>query len=188
MPAKVAGVELLNVVRPTVAVAWFVTWAGLRLAEHPEWRARVREDEAALDAFVQEVRRLHPFVPVLAAKARARQDVLGHPLRRGGLVVLDVHGTDHDPVLWPDPDAFRPERFLDGQVERDALVPQGGGDVVSGHRCPGEQVTMVMLQVAVARLARVAYSMPEQDLTVDMTRMPTLPRSGVVIEVADIPS
>jgi fatty-acid peroxygenase len=47
---------------------------------------------------------------------------------------------------------------------------------------------MVMLQVAVARLARVAYSMPEQDLTVDMTRMPTLPRSGVVIEVADIPS
>jgi cytochrome P450 len=42
------------------------------------------------DAFAQEVRRLHPFVPVLAARARCAQDVLGVPVPRGGLVVLDV--------------------------------------------------------------------------------------------------
>ena len=72
---------------------------GKALHEHPEWRRRIADgDEVALAAFVQEMRRLHPFVPVLAARTRSAQDVLGVPLPRGGLVVLDVHGTDHDPA------------------------------------------------------------------------------------------
>jgi fatty-acid peroxygenase len=184
LPERTAAVALLNVVRPTVAVAWFVAFAGKALHEHPEWRRRIADgDEVALAAFVQEVRRLYPFVPVLAARTRTAQDVLGVPLPRGGLVVLDVHGTDHDPAHWPDPDRFDPDRFLQGSVDLDTLVPQGGGDVATGHRCPGEAVTLTMLAVATRALARTPHTVPPQDLGYDLSRIPTLPRSGVVLEV-----
>ncbi|WP_219420062.1 cytochrome P450 [Pseudonocardia nigra] len=181
---RTAGVALLNVLRPTVAVAWFVAFAGVALQEHPEWRARIAGgDAAALDAFSQEVRRRYPFVPVLAAKARAEQDVLGVRVPRGGLVVLDVHGTDHDPAHWPDPDRFDPERFLTGDVDPDTLVPQGGGGVCTGHRCPGESVVLTMIAEAARALAGLEHTLPPQDLEVDLTRMPTRPRSGVVLAV-----
>lgn len=180
LPARVAAVELLNVVRPSVAVAWFVAFAALALVEQPGWRARIADgDAAAARAFAHEVRRCYPFVPVLAARARRAQDVLGQPVRRGGLVVLDVHGTTHDPGAWPDPDRFDPARFL-GPVEEEALVPQGGGDVRTGHRCPGEGVTLTLLEVAVRRLAAAPWTpVPGQDLGWSTARMPTRPRSGV---------
>lgn len=181
---RVAAVELLNLVRPTVAVAWFVAFAGVALHEHAGWRARIADgDEEAVEAFVQEVRRFYPFVPVLAARARTRQDVLGVSVPRGGLVVLDVHGTDHDPARWTDPGRFDPKRFLAGPIDPDTLVPQGGGDVGTGHRCPGEGAVLTMLAVAVRALAAAPHTLPEQDLGVDMERMPTRPRSGVVLEV-----
>ncbi|NAZ84369.1 cytochrome P450 [Kineococcus sp. R8] len=182
LPDRVAAVELLNVLRPTVAVAWFVAAAGRALAEHPGWRERIADGDAgALAAFCHEVRRVHPFVPVLAARARTAQDVEGVRVPRGGFVVLDVHGTTHDPRHWPDPDRFDPGRFLDATPDPDTLVPQGGGDVATGHRCPGEGVTLTVLAVAVRALARLPFSLPPQDLGCDDSVMPTRPRSGVVI-------
>jgi fatty-acid peroxygenase len=179
---RVAATTLLNVVRPTIAVAWFVAFAGKALHEHPEWRERIAAgDSAGTDAFAQEVRRLYPFVPVLAARARCAQDVLGVPVPRGGLVVLDVHGTDHDPAHWPDPERFAPDRFLSGPVDGNTLVPQGGGDVAAGHRCPGESVTLTMIAAAVRALAGMPPALPPQDLGYDLSRMPTRPRSGVVL-------
>jgi fatty-acid peroxygenase len=176
LSAHVAAVELLNFVRPTVAVAWYVAFAADALRNHPQWATRiVAGDERTLYAVAQEVRRLYPFVPVLAARARHRQDVLGIDLRRGGLVVLDVHGTNHDPTSWPDPDQFKPERFLTGAVDPDALVPQGGGDVRLGHRCPGEDVTLTMLAVALRCLAGHPEVVASQDLHWDLSRMPSRP-------------
>jgi hypothetical protein len=68
------------------------------LHDHPEWRRRIADgDQEALSAFAQEVRRLYPFVPVLAARARRRQDVLGVDVPRGGLVVLDVSPARRSP-------------------------------------------------------------------------------------------
>jgi fatty-acid peroxygenase len=189
LPERIAAVALLNVVRPTVAVAWFVAFAGLALYRYPEWRRRIADgDHDALDAFVQEVRRHYPFVPVLAARARKEQDVFGFRVPRGGLVVLDVHGTDHDPAHWAEPDHFDPNRFLTGTVDPDSLVPQGGGDLRTGHRCPGEDVTLTMLAVAVRALARLPHTLPPQGLSFDLSRAPTRPRSGVVLTLDDVPS
>jgi fatty-acid peroxygenase len=68
--AKIS-VELLNALRPTVAVAWFVTFAALALRQYPERRRKLRTDGShgdRLEMFVQEVRRFYPFFPVVGGR------------------------------------------------------------------------------------------------------------------------
>ena len=60
--SKVAAVELLNVVRPIVAVSAFIAQAAHALHRHPEWRQKLKDDEGQLEPFVQEVRRLYPEI------------------------------------------------------------------------------------------------------------------------------
>jgi fatty-acid peroxygenase len=87
----------------------FVVFAGRALHEHPGWGMRIAAgDREALSVFVHEVRRLYPFVPVLAAARAIVRTSSASPYRAEGLVVLDVHGTGHDPAHWPDPDHFGP--------------------------------------------------------------------------------
>ena len=62
------------------------------------------------------------------------------------------------------------------------MVPQGDGDVALGHRCPGEGLTLTMLEVAVRALAGVNFTVPAQDLGYDQSRIPTRPRSVVLLQ------
>src|SRR5204862_4392908 len=98
---------------------------------------------------------------------------------------LDVYGTMHDPRSWADPEAFDPTRFLTGSFDPDTLIPQGGGDVATGHRCPGESVVLAMLTVAIRALSRVPHAQPHQDSSYDLTEMPTRPSSGTILTVTD---
>jgi fatty-acid peroxygenase len=178
---RTAAVELLNIVRPTVAVAWFATFAALALHTHPEWRARLTDDDDLLEAFAHEVRRCYPFTPALADRARRNFVWRGDRVSRDRMVVLDVYGTCHHPALWPDPERFNPERFVDREPDPFAFVPQGGGDPATGHRCAGEKVTVQLLKAATRLLTRLDYDVPEQDLRYPLRRMPSHPRSGLVI-------
>jgi fatty-acid peroxygenase len=96
-------------------------------------------------------------------------------------VLLDLYGQNHDPGLWPDPYDFAPGRFLGRTADRDVLVPQGGGDPRTGHRCPGEVITVTLLEALTTRLARLRYDVPEQDLTISLRRVPARLRDGLVI-------
>ena len=101
--------------------------------------------------------------------------MLGLRVRRGGLVLLDVHGTDHDPAHWDAPEHFDPERFLTGRVDDDALVPQGGGERATGHRCPGEEATRLLIRSAVRALAAAPDACTAPSGPIDLTRMPARP-------------
>jgi hypothetical protein len=61
---------------------------------------------------------------------------------------------------------------------RPGTSPQGRGELVTGHRCPREAVTL-----AVRTLARLPYTLPPQDLSYDLSaRIPTRPCSGVLLQ------
>ncbi|MGW7493129.1 cytochrome P450 [Streptomyces luteogriseus] len=184
-----AAVELLNVIRPTVAVCWFVTYAGHALHRRPELRERlIGDDPAYAVAFAHELRRFYPFAPFVGGRAVSDLDWRGEPIRSGTLVLLDIYGQHHDPALWDDPYAFEPRRFLKQPPEGDELIPQGGGHRETGHRCPGEDVTIALLRALGPRLASLEYDVPEQDLRIPLHRMPTRVRSGFVMDGVRAPA
>ncbi|MER7890141.1 cytochrome P450 [Micromonospora sp. NPDC094482] len=184
LDACVAAVELLNIIRPTVAVSWFVAFAGHALHCWPAHRDRLgAADPAFTEAYAHEVRRFYPFAPFVGGRAVRDLAWEGVRIPAGAIVLLDLYGQNHDPRLWPEPYRFRPERFLGREIGAFELVPQGGGDPRTGHRCPGELITVALLRNLAARLARLAYTVPEQDLRIPLHRIPTRPVDGLVIEV-----
>jgi fatty-acid peroxygenase len=179
---RVAAVEVLNVVRPSVAVSWFVAFTAHALHRWPEHRQPLSEGEGPFaEAFVHEVRRFYPFAPFVGGKAVRDLSWKGHEIPAGSLVLLDIYGQNHDPRLWDDPHAFRPQRFLGREIGAFDLIPQGGGDPRTNHRCPGEPSTIALLEALAVRVARLDLPMPEQDLSISLRRIPALPRSRVVL-------
>jgi fatty-acid peroxygenase len=194
-----AGVELVNVLRPTVAVARFAAFGALALADNPEWRRRLADEVTErgsavggplATAFAHEVRRVYPFVPLLAAVATRDTSFERCPIPAGRRVLLDVMATNHDPHEWPRADTFDPERFLGTGAEwSDRFVPQGGGRPETGHRCPGELMAVGLLALTCARLAEADGRLVRgQDTGWSWGRVPALPRSGVVIALDEPPT
>jgi len=182
LDTQTAAIELLNVIRPTVAVARYVTFAALALHEHPQAAELVRE-HGMVEPFVQEVRRFYPFVPAVMGRIRRTFTWHGVELPEGGRVMLDLYGTNRDARTWEEPEEFRPQRFVGWLGDPFTLIPQGGGDVATGHRCPGEALTIELLKTSVRYLTRaITYDVPAQDLTVSLARVPTLPASRFIIE------
>jgi fatty-acid peroxygenase len=179
---RTAAVELLNVIRPTVAVCWFVAYAGHALHRWPPVRERLREDDPKYAvAFAHELRRFYPFAPFLGGLAVTGLEWRGEPVPEGAMVLLDLYGQNHSAELWDEPYRFDPGRFLHRPPGRDELVPQGGGDRFAGHRCPGEDVTVALLAAPAPKPARLEHRVPEQDLRIPLGRIPARVRSGFVI-------
>jgi fatty-acid peroxygenase len=168
------------VLRPTVAVARFVTFAALALHSQPQWRERLQAGEKGeRERFAQEVRRLVPFFPLVAGRAREELEWRGHRFRPGDWAMLDLYGTNRDPRAWERPAEFDPDRFRGREVGAFELIPQGGGGHATGHRCPGEWITIALLAASLRCLTEaMAYDVPAQDLSVSLSRMPAMPASG----------
>lgn len=180
---RAAAVEMLNLLRPTVAVTRFIIYAALELLAHPEWQQRLQRDDAALEPFAQEVRRLHAFFPFTAARVREDFEWRGYHFPKGTRVLLDLYGTNRDSRLWTEPEAFRPERFATWDGSAFNFITQGGGDAATGHRCPGEPLAISLLMSALRMLTRrMTYAVPAQDLRMDASRMPAQPESLLIIE------
>src|SRR5699024_620964 len=106
------------------------------------------QDDQALENFVQEVRRYYPFFPFAGARVKKDFEWENYGFEKGTLTLLDLYGTNHDPNIWKEPDTFNPDRFKTRQENKYDFIPQGGGDYLESHRCPGERVTLEMMKVA----------------------------------------
>lgn len=182
LPVDVAAVELLNVLRPTVAVSVYLVFVAHALELNPDSRERLLDEPLYPEAFAQEVRRYYPFFPAVAARVRRAFEWKGYRFDAGVRVMFDLFGTNRDRRLWDRANEFLPERFLDATADAFSLVPQGGGTPEAGHRCPGERVAVEIMKLAAVSLAgRVAYEVPPQDLRLDWSRLPALPHSHMVL-------
>lgn len=189
LPSTIAGVELLNIVRPTVALSVYVVFVAHALATQPGARRELDPgDPKAVERFVREVRRFYPFFPATAAKARRTFEWNGHVFPKGRTAILDLYGTCHDEARWTEPDRFRPDRFEKDKPSAYDLIPQGGGEHRGGHRCAGEWATIAVMTAATVILAsQMRYELPRQNLRLDMSRLPSLPRSGMILGDVSMP-
>lgn len=182
LSARDAAQELLNLLRPTVAVAVFIVFGAHALHHHPRYRDWLQHDDERARAFVDEVRRCYPFFPALVARTRLNFDWNGYLFPEGRRVILDVYGTNRDARSWQAPDEFLPQRFLDARPDPYMLIAQGGGDAASGHRCPGEGMTVALTSASLVFLCHdLGYDTPDQDLELDMSHLPALPRDRFII-------
>ena len=192
--AKTAGIELQNLTRPTVAVSRFAAFAAAALVENQPWIERIRTasgreliDVPEAIAFAQEVRRTKPFVPMLPAIATQDTEVSGCPIHKGQRILIDILNTNTGPKSWQAAGTFDPERFMDVD-DYEAIttfLPQGGMDVHTGHRCPGEKIAIAALSIAVAALCRpeVKIDDDQEDVTFSWKHMLTRPETGVRVKV-----
>lgn len=179
---KIAAVEILNILRPTVAIARFIIFEALALHENPEYLEKLQKDAVLRTNFVHEVRRYYPFFPLAVAKVRNKFEWNGYAFPKGRRVFLDLYGTNRHPADWQDPDEFKPERFEKWDESAYNFIPQGGGDHFKNHRCAGEWITIEVMKTALKLLTRdMSYEVPEQDLSINLSRIPAIPESRFII-------
>ena len=185
LPARVAAVELINVLRPVVAVSLYLVFVAHALDAHADWAERLRQGQDRRDAlhFVQEVRRHYPFFPLVAGRTRQDQRWRAADIPGGMRVVLDLYGTNHSRRDWADPDVFLPARWRAFPMQPPAaFVPQGGASVAQGHRCPGEDVTAQLMLLALEMfLQHMRYEPAPHRPPLDFARLPALPEGGLRI-------
>jgi cytochrome P450 family 135 len=153
-----------------------LAWAFERLVRHPAVLERLEGesrtgDDSYLDAVVNETLRVRPVIDGVWRKLTAPAVVAGHRLPAGTLVFPAI-ALVQTSRAFPDPEEFRPERFLDGSPAPYTFIPFGGGP----RRCIGASFAiMEMKSVLRTVLQRVELHAPD--------RRPEKPRVHHVTQV-----
>jgi cytochrome P450 len=141
--------------------ASMLAWTWVLLSTHGPAQRRVQDEadrgepgpDASLpyiDAVMSEALRLYPPVWLTTRRMLVDHDLRGHAIRAGDLVMLDMIGMLRDATYFPEPDAFRPERWLTNPPDHEVAMMFGAGP----RKCPGERFARTTGAIAVAEIAR----------------------------------
>jgi len=180
--------ELLSVLtagQMTTAVA--LAWAFYELGRHPEVTAKLRAalDEVGpdadpnviltslpyLEAVVKETIRLHPILSECARIPMEPVQIRGRTVQPGQALVVSIVGIHHNPDTYPEPDLFRPERFLERKYSIYEFLPFGGGH----RRCMGAGLAEYTLRLSIAEaVTRWDFETagPDKDIRHDLAMGP----------------
>ncbi|MCW2957793.1 MAG: cytochrome [Solirubrobacterales bacterium] len=135
-----------------------LAWTVERLVRTPAVLARLqvavdRGDDAYLVATIQESLRCRPVLMIAQPRHVAKPITIGgFDYPTGCALTANIHLVHHDPALYPEPHAFRPERFLDEAPGTFTWLPFGGGR----RRCLGQAFAMLEMRVVLAALVGTA--------------------------------
>jgi cytochrome P450 len=179
----------------TTALA--LTYAAWLLARHPEASARLRDEVRALSAppgladlgklpwtsaVVDETLRLYPPAWAIGREPVVPVEVGGYTIPAGDTVWAFPWAIHRDARFWPQPSAFRPERFLaqDPARHRFAFFPFGGGPRV----CIGSHFARMEAVIALATVMREVHFALDGDAPLQFLAAVTLrPAAGVPLRV-----
>ncbi|MEO3807723.1 cytochrome P450 [Sphaerisporangium sp. B11E5] len=133
--------------------AMTMTWALVTMLAAEEAGELDLTDPAMLDAVIKESQRLLPVVPLgLPRRVTADVPVNGSdPVPRGALLFTAAVVAHHDPVVFPDPYAFLPRRWLDGAAPSPyEYFPFG----VGARRCLGAAFAEAQVRTTLGMIAR----------------------------------
>lgn len=100
-------------------------------------------EERYLDAVVKESLRRRPVLPIVGRKLTARARLGDYVVPEGTVLMPCIYLLHHEPDLYPHPEEFDPERFLDGSAGTYAWIPFGGGI----RRCAGAAFATLEIKV-----------------------------------------
>jgi cytochrome P450 family 135 len=123
-----------------------LAWAFERMLRHPDVLDRAREGEDGyLDAVVSETLRVRPVIPAVLRQLQRPVELAGFHLPAGVTVMPAITLMHADPTIYPEPERFRPERFVEnGKGSTYTWIPFGGGR----RRCLGAAFASFEMRVA----------------------------------------
>ncbi len=180
--------------------ATWLAWVIHRLLQNPDVLATARAEVASvigggphasrptaeqvaelsyLDSVIKETARLNPVAPIVARLLETDTRIGDYELPAGSIATPCIYLTHRRPELWPEPEAFNPERFVARRVDPYTFFPFGGGV----RYCLGAAFATYEMKIVLARvLSRVALR-PDPDHTVSMVRRGVMfaPSGGVPV-------
>jgi cytochrome P450 family 135 len=146
-------VTLLVAGHETTATA--LAWAVERLVHHPDKLERLTEEvrggeSAYLEAVVTETLRLRPVISAVARKLTEPVKIGGWRLPAGVIVTPSIYLVHRRPDVYPDPERFLPERFIDNPPGTYTWIPFGGGV----RRCLGGAFAQFEMSAVLSELVR----------------------------------
>jgi cytochrome P450 len=171
-------VTLLLAGHETTATA--LSWAFDALFRNPGVRERLEaslpEGDEYVDAVVEETLRIKPTVPDVGRRIGEPLRTNGHVLPRGTAVFASVQLLHRRADLFPEPRAFRPQRFLDGSPSTYTWIPFGGGM----RRCLGAAFAQFEMRRVLRTVFEHADLQPATDRAEPTDRRPVtlVPRHG----------
>ncbi|MFL5818831.1 MAG: cytochrome P450 [Conexibacter sp.] len=133
---------------------------------------------------MRETLRVRPAVHSVARRLTTPLVLDGHRLPAGAVAVAPIVLLHRDPQAFPDPDAFQPERFVNGTLDDAPFLPFGGG----ARRCLGEPLAHALIAGVVPAILkqvhlRPVWPQPERMVVRGTVLVPH--RSGVALARAD---
>ena len=164
-----------------------LSWTLERLVRHPAVVARLvaerrgGEDAAYLEATIKEALRLRPVVTAVGRHLTAPLEVGGHLLPAGVTINPSIYLLHRRPDLYPEPEAFRPERFLDNPPGTYQWIPFGGGV----RRCLGASFALFEMRIVLQTILDRVSLVPQDGADERVTRraITFAPKRGARIAV-----
>jgi cytochrome P450 len=165
-----------------------LAWAAERLARTPAAQQRLADElgsgdkPAYLDAVIQETLRLRPPVIDAVRTTVTDTELGGHRIAKDTIVSAMFSVTHRRADLWPDPLAFKPERFLDGRPAPYSFTPFGGGI----RRCVGATLANFEMRIVLTALLGRFWlqAASDRDESIRLAGITLIPARGATVTLA----